>query len=181
MQSKRAPPVFVRFVVLWLAGIGLRVTVLAVPPLLPLIHRSLGLDEKAVGVLSGIPVLLLGIAALGGALVVSRIGARRAIIAGLMTIAVAGALRGVGPSLAMLFAMTFVMSAGIAIMQPALPTLVAQWVPSGGRIGATRAFGSSGCCRAASPHSTSGPMPRCRQSTPERSGRFARSRADSPG
>lgn len=119
----------VRFIALWFAGIGLRITVLAVPPLLPLIHRSLGLDEKAVGVLSGIPVLLLGVAALGGALVVSRIGARRAIVAGLVTIAVTGALRGIGPSVAMLFAMTFVMSAGIAVMQPALPALVAQWVP----------------------------------------------------
>ncbi len=119
----------VRFVALWLAGIGLRVTVLAVPPLLPLIHRDLSLDEKAVGILAGIPVLLLGIAALAGALVVSRIGARRAIVAGLLVIAAAGALRGAGPSVAMLFAMTFLMSAGVAVMQPALPSLVAQWAP----------------------------------------------------
>lgn len=122
---------FLRFAALWLAGIGLRVTVLAVPPLLPLIHRDLPLDEKAVGVLSGIPVLLLGIAALGGALIISRIGPRRAIIVGLVTIAAAGALRGAGSSVAMLFAMTFVMSGGVAIMQPALPSLVAQWIPNG--------------------------------------------------
>lgn len=119
----------VRFIVLWLAGIGLRVTVLAVPPLLTLIHRDLPLDEKAVGALAGIPVLLLGVAALGGALIVSRIGARRAIVVGLVVIAAAGALRGVGPSEAILFAMTLVMSAGIAVMQPALPSLVAQWAP----------------------------------------------------
>jgi MFS transporter, CP family, cyanate transporter len=119
-----------RFAVFWLAGIGLRVTILAVPPLLPLIHRDLALDEKAVGVLSGIPVLLLGLAALGGALIVSRLGPRRAIVVGLVTIATAGALRGIGPSIAMLFAMTFVMSAGVAIMQPALPSLVARWAPN---------------------------------------------------
>ncbi len=118
-----------RYVALWFAGIGLRITVLAVPPLLPLIHRDLTLDEKAVGALSGIPVLLLGVAALGGALIVSRIGARRAIIVGLLTIGVAGAARGLGPSVPMLFGATFLMSGGVAIMQPALPALVAQWVP----------------------------------------------------
>lgn len=124
-----------RFALLWLAGLCLRVTVLAVPPVLPLIHRALQLDEKAVGVLAAIPVLLLGIAALGGALIVSRIGPRRAIVAGLVVIAVAGALRGVGPSVAMLFAMTFVMSSGVAVMQPALPSLVAQWAPQSIGIG----------------------------------------------
>src|SRR5438128_12116976 len=36
---------------LWLGGIDLRLTMLAVPPLIPLIHRELHLDEKAVGVL----------------------------------------------------------------------------------------------------------------------------------
>lgn len=127
-----------RFIALWLAGIGLRVTVLAVPPLLTLIHRDLTLDEKAVGALAGIPVLLLGVAALGGSLIVSRVGARRAIITGLVAIAAAGALRGVGPSEAMLFAMTLVMSAGVAVMQPALPSLVAQWAPQA--IGAATAI-----------------------------------------
>lgn len=118
-----------RFVALWLAGICLRVTILAIPPMLPLIHRDLHLDETAVGVLSGLPVLLLGMAAVPGSVIISRLGARVALAIGLVTIAVASALRGVGPSEAMLFAMTFAMCAGVAIMQPALPTLVARWVP----------------------------------------------------
>jgi CP family cyanate transporter-like MFS transporter len=118
-----------RFVALWLSGICLRVTILAVPPVLPLIHRDLGLGETAVGVLSGLPVLLLGVAAVPGSVLISRLGARTALVIGLVTIAIAAALRGVGPSAGMLFAMTFVMCAGVAIMQPALPTLVARWLP----------------------------------------------------
>ena len=39
-----------RFVLLWLAGIDLRLTLLAVPPVLPLIHRDLALDETTVAV-----------------------------------------------------------------------------------------------------------------------------------
>ena len=116
-----------RLLLLWLAGIDLRLTILAVPPLLPLIHRDLALDEKAVAALTGLPVLLFGIMAVPGSLLIARIGARRALILGLLTVAVASALRGVGPSVALLFAMTFVMGAGVSVMQPALPSLVSQW------------------------------------------------------
>jgi MFS transporter, CP family, cyanate transporter len=115
--------------VLWLAGAALRVTVLAVPPVLPLIHRQFGLSEAAIGLLSGLPVLLFGIAAIPGSLMIARLGARRACLAGLLVPAAASAARGVGPSVAMLFAMTFVMAAAIAALQPTLPALVAEWFP----------------------------------------------------
>ena len=61
---------------MWLAGSDLRLTLLAVPPVLPLIHADLRLDEKGVAALSGLPVLLLGIAAVPGSLLIARIGAR---------------------------------------------------------------------------------------------------------
>ena len=116
-----------RLLLLWLAGIDLRLTILAVPPVLPLIHRDLALDEKSVAALTGLPVLLFGILAIPGSLLIARIGARRALILGLLTVAGASALRGVGPSAPMLFAMTILMGAGVAVMQPALPSLVRQW------------------------------------------------------
>jgi CP family cyanate transporter-like MFS transporter len=117
-------------VVLWLAGADLRVTVLAVPPVLPLIHREFGLSERAIGALSGLPPLLFGLAAVPGSLMIAKLGARRAAIAALLLIAAASAARGIGPSVPMLFVMTGIMAAGVAIMQPALPTLVAGWFPS---------------------------------------------------
>ncbi len=107
----------------------LRVTLLAVPPLLPLIHAQFALDEKAVAALSSVPVLLLGIAAAPGAYLVARIGARRALIGGLATIALGAALRGAGPSTPFLFAMTFCMGAGVAISQPSMAVLVRLWFP----------------------------------------------------
>jgi MFS transporter, CP family, cyanate transporter len=118
---------------LWLVGMDLRFTLLAVPPVLPQIHRDLALDEKAVGALTAMPVLLLSVAAIGGSILIARLGARRATIVGLLIVAIAGAVRGIGPSTAMLFAMTFIMGAGVAICQPAAPTLVGQWFPQ--RIG----------------------------------------------
>ena len=119
-----------RLLLLWLAGIDLRLTILAVPPVLPLIHRDLGLDEKSVAVLSGLPVLLFGLIAVPGSLLIARIGPRRAIITGLLAVAIASGLRGAGASTAMLFAMTFVMGAGVSIIQPALPALVGRWFPA---------------------------------------------------
>ncbi|MGA8755348.1 MAG: MFS transporter [Stellaceae bacterium] len=112
---------------LWFAGADLRLTVLAVPPVLPLIHHQFGLSERAIGALSGLPVLLFGLAAIPGSLLIARLGARRAAAAGLFVVAASSAARGLGPSVPMLFAMTFVMAAGVAFVQPALPALVGEW------------------------------------------------------
>ena len=114
---------------MWVAGNDMRLTLLAVPPVLPLIHADLQLDEKGVAALSGLPVLLLGIAAVPGSLLIARIGPRRALIFGLCLIGASSALRGIGPSVPMLFSMTFLMGCGVSISQPTLPTLVRDWFP----------------------------------------------------
>ena len=114
---------------LWLAGSDMRLTLLAVPPVLPLIHADLQLDEKGVAALSGLPVLLLGLGAVPGSLLIARVGPRRALIFGLSMIGVSSALRGLGPSVPVLFAMTFCMGLAISISQPTLPALVRQWFP----------------------------------------------------
>jgi len=131
-----------RLALLWLAGISLRITVLAVPPVLPLIHNDLELNEKAVGMLTALPVLLLAAAAVLGSLVIHRIGSRRALIIGLVAIALAGSAPGLGPAVPVLFAMTFVMGCGISICQPSLPSLVAQWFKR--RVGLATASYSNG-------------------------------------
>src|SRR5205085_1652987 len=107
----------------------LRITLLAVPPLIPLIHRDLPLDETAVAALLGLPVLLLAAAATLGSIIISRFDARRTVIFGMAMIGLSSALRGIGPSMPMLFAMTLVMGASVAIVQPALPALVYHWTP----------------------------------------------------
>ncbi len=119
-----------RLFLLWLAGIDLRLTILAVPPVLPLIHRDLALNETAVAALSGLPVLLFGLIAIPGSLLIARLGARRALILALLAVAIASALRGAGSAAPPLFVMTFVMGAGVAVMQPALPSLVSRWFPA---------------------------------------------------
>lgn len=114
---------------LWLAGAGLRLTVLAVPPVIPLIHAELRMSETGIGTLGALPSLLFAFAAVPGAILIARFGAVPALVFGLGLAAIGSAARGAAPDSAWLFAATIAMSAGIAVMQPALPPLVRGWLP----------------------------------------------------
>ena len=118
-----------RLLILWLGGIDTRLTMLAVPPLVPLIHRDLNLDEKAIGALVSGPVLIFAIVAIPGSVLIARFGIRGALATGLAVEAVFGALRGYGPSGAVLLGSTFLMGAGVAVTQPAFPAIVREWFP----------------------------------------------------
>jgi CP family cyanate transporter-like MFS transporter len=120
----------VALMLLWLAGAGLRLTILAVPPVLAMIRDDFGLSATEVGMLSSIPPALFAIASLAGSLLVARLGVTTALVGGLMLVAAGSALRGLSTDFAILFATTIVMSAGIAIMQPIMPAAVRQWVPT---------------------------------------------------
>ena len=114
---------------LWLAGVALRLTILAVPPLIPLIHDDLNLSATEIGVLTGLPSMLFAIAAVPGSLLIARLGIRAALVVGLALTAVGGALRGALLDVTWLYAMTIAMGAGVAIMQVTLPPAVRAWVP----------------------------------------------------
>src|SRR3989454_25527 len=127
---------------LWLAGNALRLPILAVPPVLATMQAKLGMSGTQVGILSGLPVTLFALAALPGSLLIARIGAVPALAAGLLVAALGSGLRGLAADVAILYAATVVMSAGIAVMQPALPAIVRQWLPD--RIGFATAVYTSG-------------------------------------
>lgn len=131
-----------RLFLLWLGGIDIRLTLLAVPPLIPLIHHDLGLDEKFVGALVSGPVLLLAVASVPGSLLIAKYGIRGAVAAGLLAIATFGALRGLGPSAPVLYTSTFLMGVGVAVTQPVFPALVREWFPR--RIAIATALYSNG-------------------------------------
>lgn len=114
---------------LWLVGAALRLTILAVPPVIPLIHRDLSLNATQIGVLTGLPSLLLAFAAVPGSLLIARLGVRSAMIVGLGLTALGGALRGAFPDVFWLYAMTIAMAAGVAIMQVTMPPAVRAWAP----------------------------------------------------
>jgi CP family cyanate transporter-like MFS transporter len=127
---------------LWLCGAALRLTVLAIPPLIPAIHRDIGLGETGIGVLSSLPSLMFAWAAILGSLLVARFGMLRTLIFGLLLAAAASALRGAAGAPFFLYATTVVMSLGLSVMQPALPPIVRAWMPK--RIGLGTSIYSNG-------------------------------------
>jgi CP family cyanate transporter-like MFS transporter len=127
---------------LWLAGNALRLTILAVPPVIPLIHDQLDMSATQIGILTGLPSLLFAIAAVPGSLLIARLGVRSALVIGLTLTAIGGALRGVLPDVSWLYAMTIAMGGGVAIMQVTMPPAVRAWVPH--RIGFATAVYTNG-------------------------------------
>jgi CP family cyanate transporter-like MFS transporter len=118
---------------LWLAGNGLRITILAVPPVIPLIRADLGMTETMVGILTGLPPVLFACTAVLGSLLIARFGVLNTLIGGLIATAAGSALRGAAPEIFTLYAATVLTGFGVAIMHPALPPLVRTWMPQ--RIG----------------------------------------------
>ncbi|MBB5051049.1 CP family cyanate transporter-like MFS transporter [Afipia massiliensis] len=127
MSSARST--FGALFLLWLAGNGLRLTILAIPPVLALIILDLKLSGTEVGILNAIPVFLFALVAIPGSLLIARVGAVPALIIGLLIAAAGSALRGLTSDTIVLYITTIVMAAGIAVMQPAMPPIVRQWVP----------------------------------------------------
>jgi CP family cyanate transporter-like MFS transporter len=114
---------------LWSIGLGLRLTILAVPPVITLIQADLRLSGTEVGILSGLPPLLFALAALPGSLLIAWFGPLATVVVGLLVAGMASGLRGAVLDVYALYAATIVMSAGVAIMQPALPPLARAWLP----------------------------------------------------
>jgi CP family cyanate transporter-like MFS transporter len=132
----------IALILLWLSGACLRLTVLAVPPVVPLLHADLHLSETDIGWLSSLPPMLFAIAAVPGAVLIARFGIVPALVVGLLLNAVGSAARAAFPDAAFLYASTVVMAAGVSIMQPSLPPLVRAWFPH--RIGFATAVYTNG-------------------------------------
>jgi MFS transporter, CP family, cyanate transporter len=133
---------FTALALLWLGGCALRLTILAVPPVIPRIHDDLALNATQIGVLTGLPSMLFAFAAVPGSLLIARLGVTTAMVVGLALNAIGGALRGAVPDVYWLYGMTIVMGAGVAIMQVTMPPAVRAWAPQ--RIGFATAIYTNG-------------------------------------
>lgn len=118
-----------RLVVLIVAvGFQLRSIILAVPPVLPQVREDLGLSFTAAGALTAIPVLALGGAAIPGAILVNRFGARLVVGAGTLALGLAALLRLV-PLPGAIYVFSALMALGAAMAQPAMTAIVRASFP----------------------------------------------------
>ncbi|MDA0790033.1 MAG: MFS transporter [Proteobacteria bacterium] len=116
-------------VLLWLAGLYLRAPVLLAPPLAPYIDGDLGLNQTLIGALTTIPVLMLSLGALPGAIAIARLGPLVALVCSILIVGLASMGRALAPPVWLLFVNTTLLGLAIAVMQPALPALVLRWCP----------------------------------------------------
>jgi CP family cyanate transporter-like MFS transporter len=129
-ESPALPPLFTVLSLLWLAGVTIRIPLLAVPPVIPLIHDDLHMSETQVGLLIGMPLSMFALAAIPGSLLIARFGVLAVATCGLAIVSLASAARAAVTDIWTLYAATLVMGFGVAIFQPAFPTLVRVWAPS---------------------------------------------------
>lgn len=116
-------------VLIALIGFQLRSVIVGVPPVLPELRADLHLSFSATGALTAIPVLGLGAAAVPGAILVNRFGARKVVGAAMVSLGVSALLR-LTPLLPYsLFIWTAVLSLSAAVVQPAITTLIRTWFP----------------------------------------------------
>jgi CP family cyanate transporter-like MFS transporter len=117
------------FGLLWLCGVGLRLTVLSVPPVIAMIQHDLSLSGTEIGLLSGMPVVVFAVVAAPASILVGRIGVRGALVSGLLIAAAGTLLRTEAANAWQLYLTTVLMSVGIAIMQPSMAAAVREWAP----------------------------------------------------
>jgi MFS transporter, CP family, cyanate transporter len=129
LVAATSPNLWTALTLLWLCGMGLRVTLLCVPPVIPLIHAELGLTETEIGTLGTLPSLLLAAAAIPGSLLIARFGVTAALVTGLLLVALGSAARAAADGIGLLYLTTMISAAGVAIMQPAMPPLARNWLP----------------------------------------------------
>tara|TARA_R110002074_G_scaffold173932_2_gene336805 strand:+ start:8200 stop:9381 length:1182 start_codon:yes stop_codon:yes gene_type:complete len=113
---------------LWLAGVYLRIPILVAPPLAPFIGDELALSQTLTGALTTLPILMLAIGAMPGSLSISRIGPRNTLALAMFIMVIGSAGRGLAPDTITLILTSAVMGIGIAMMQPALPALLPRWL-----------------------------------------------------
>jgi CP family cyanate transporter-like MFS transporter len=130
------------FALIVFIGVNLRSVILAIPPVLPLIQRDLSLSYTATGLLTSLPLLLMGAFALPSGLLAGRVGGRRIVALGLALLAGGAVLRSVWPAAVPLYLFTILLSLGITLTQTTVPVLTRQWFPT--RIGLVAALFTDG-------------------------------------
>ncbi|USZ51657.1 MFS transporter [Halomonas sp. DN3] len=120
-----------RFLVLMvLVGLNLRPALSSLAPLLARVQQDTGLSPSAIGALTTLPVLCLGLFAPLAPRLSRQYGPERALSLGLVVITAGLLLRWLGSPLA-LYAGTLLVGAGIGVSGALLPALVKRELPRG--------------------------------------------------
>lgn len=123
-----------------LAGLNLRPALASIGPLLDALQASAGLSDSLASLLTSLPVLLMGLGALGAAQLLRYVGVRGGVAFGLLLVVLACALR-LLPGPFGLLGGAALAGLGIAACQALLPVFIRQRF--GARVGAMGAYSTA--------------------------------------
>ena len=113
---------------LLIAALNLRLAVAAIPPVLGQIHAGTGLDSTGAGLLTGLPLLCFGLAALATPRLIRRFSMGPALTL-VLALVVAGCVIRLAPTLGTLFAGTALVGCAIAVGNVLVPALIKRDFP----------------------------------------------------
>jgi CP family cyanate transporter-like MFS transporter len=111
---------------LFVAALVLRPQVVGVGPILERMRDDLDMSHGVAGLLATIPVLCMGLFAPPAAYLAARVGAARAVTIAMALIAVAGLLRAVSPTAALVILMTVPIGVGMGLGNALMPVAVKE-------------------------------------------------------
>lgn len=123
-MNRTLPAVGMFALLVFIIALNLRPIMAAMGPLFPLLQRDAQLSATQLSLLTTLPVIMMGLAALAGPLLLRRLGEVRGIAAGLVLLALASIARGFDQSATMLIISALVAGSGIGLIQAMMPAQI---------------------------------------------------------
>lgn len=140
---KRILPATMLFALLvFITALNLRPVMAAIGPLFPLLQRDVQLSATQLSLLTTLPVIMMGLAALAGPLLLRLLGEKKGVAIGLLLLMFACMARGGVPSSAILIVSALVAGLGIGLIQALMPAMIKRH--SGNNAGTLMALFTTG-------------------------------------
>lgn len=123
-MNRTLPAVGMFALLVFVIALNLRPIMAAMGPLFPLLQRDAQLSATQLSLLTTLPVIMMGLAALAGPLLLRRLGEVRGIAAGLLLLALASVARGFDQSATALITSALVAGCGIGLIQALMPAQI---------------------------------------------------------
>ena len=123
-MNRTLPAVGMFALLVFVIALNLRPIMAAMGPLFPLLQRDAQLSATQLSLLTTLPVIMMGLAALAGPLLLRRLGEVRVIAAGLLLLALASVARGFEQSATALITSALVAGCGIGLIQALMPAQI---------------------------------------------------------
>ncbi|XXN66624.1 MFS transporter (plasmid) [Enterobacter ludwigii] len=123
-MNRTLPAVGMFALLVFIIALNLRPIMAAMGPLFPLLQRNAQLNATQLSLLTTLPVIMMGLAALAGPLLLRQLGEVRGIATGLVLLALASVARGFDQSAGALIISALVAGGGIGLIQAMMPAQI---------------------------------------------------------